>query len=315
MPVKRRPVPPVLPEMSERLAKVQSDEATVGIVDVYSTSQPFPKGTKIKALRIIQLYPKATYSVNAPDIGIGNETLARGVIGEVPVEEDGSVRFTVPTGKPIYFQAIDENGLAVQSMQSATYVHPGETLTCQGCHEPKHKAGSAPRHLAMAAKRMPRKLTPGPTGSHPLTFPRLVQPVLDKKCVGCHAKEEKAPDLSGTIATWDRPDYGAGKKAWSASYIALTSGDYTNGNPQKGFAFSFSARPPERTPTKTTPGKFGARASKLYQMLSKGHHDVKLTDEELKRITLWLDCNSNFYGAYHDLEKQAKGEVVMPLIE
>ena len=122
------------------------------------------------------------------------------MIGDVPVEEDGSVRFTVPAGKLIYFQAIDENGLAVQLML-------------------------------------------------------------------------------------------------------------------KGFAFSFSARPPERTPTKTTPGRFGARASKLNQMLSKGHHDVKLTPDELNRITLWLDCNSNFYGAYHDLEKQIKGEVVLPTID
>ena len=49
-------------------------------------------------------------------------------------------------------------------------------------------------------------------------------------------------------------------------------------------------------------------------MLKKGHHDVKLTDEEMYRITLWLDCNTNFYGAYRDTDKQAKGEVVMPKI-
>jgi len=30
-------------------------------------------------------------------------------------------------------------------------------------------------------------------------------------------------------------------------------------------------------------------------------------------ITLWLDCNSNFYGACHDLGKQSHGEVVLPL--
>ena len=53
---------------------------------------------------------------------------------------------------------------------------------------------------------------------------------------------------------------------------------------------------------------------KLYKMLKKGHHDVKLTDEEMYRITLWLDCNTNFYGAYRDTDKQAKGEVVMPTI-
>ncbi len=117
------------------------------------------------------------------------------------------------------------------------------------------------------------------------------------------------------MTTWNRSGYGGGDKPWSASYIALTTGNYDEGNPLKGFAFAFSARPPQRTPTKTTPGEFGARASKLYELLSKGHYDVKLTPEELKRIILWLDCNSNFYGAHHDLEEQAAGEVVLPSIQ
>jgi hypothetical protein len=47
-------------------------------------------------------------------------------------------------------------------------------------------------------------------------------------------------------------------------------------------------------------------------MLSGGHHQVQLTAAEMRRITLWLDCNSNFYGAYHDPEKQARGETVYP---
>ena len=63
----------------------------------------------------------------------------RHVLGTVPVEPDGSAYFTVPAQKEIFFQALDETGLAVQSMRSGTYVHPGEALTCQGCHEPKHR--------------------------------------------------------------------------------------------------------------------------------------------------------------------------------
>lgn len=50
--------------------------------------------------------------------------------------------------------------------------------------------------------------------------------------------------------------------------------------------------------SRSIPNYFGARASRLYQMLQEGHHDVKLTDQELCRITLWLDCNSVYYGNY-----------------
>ena len=37
--------------------------------------------------------------------------------------------------------------------------------------------------------------------------------------------------------------------------------------------------------------------------------------EDLRRITLWLDCNSTFYGAYHDTEKQARGVRVVSTLE
>jgi len=37
----------------------------------------------------------------------------------------------------LYFQALDENGMMVQNMRSATYIHPGETLSCIGCLETK----------------------------------------------------------------------------------------------------------------------------------------------------------------------------------
>ncbi|MBT4817322.1 MAG: hypothetical protein HON70_16580, partial [Lentisphaerae bacterium] len=68
---------------------------------------------------------------------------------------------------------------------------------------------------------------------------------------------------------------------------------------------------------RTTPGEFGARASKLYHLLVKGHHGVKLPPEDLHRITVWLDSCSLFYGVY---EKegglaQLKGKIARPTLE
>jgi hypothetical protein len=63
------------------------------------------------------------------------------------------------------------------------------------------------------------------------------------------------------------------------------------------------------------PGEVGARASKLLGMLEQGHHEVKLAEEDWHRLTLWLDLNSNFYGVYHDLKAQARGEWVPPLLQ
>ena len=62
----------------------------------------------------------------------------RHVLGTVPVEEDGSAHFTVPANIEVFFQALDDHGLAVQSMRSATQLHAGERLVCAGCHQPSH---------------------------------------------------------------------------------------------------------------------------------------------------------------------------------
>jgi hypothetical protein len=273
--------------------------------NVYTSLKPWPKGTKIKELRVIQLFPKATQEMNYPNIGVASESLARGVLGTVPVEEDGSVRFTAPAGKTLYFQALDENGLAVQSMMSATYVHPGEELTCHGCHENKHRAPAQPAATMQALQRPPSILKPDVDGTYPLSFPRLIQPILDKNCVPCHEQGSRkhAPDLSRTLVEVkngrDRTP-----SQWYQSFASL-----------KDYAYGASGRPPGRLPVRSTPGEVGAQASRLYHMLKDGHYDLELSDEDMHRITVWLDCNSNFYGAYHDVERQLEGALIIPELE
>jgi hypothetical protein len=39
---------------------------------------------------------------------------------------------------------------------------------------------------------------------------------------------------------------------------------------------------------------------------------VKLSPEKLRRIIVWLDANSDFFGAYESVEAQARGELVRP---
>ena len=53
-------------------------------------------------------------------------------------------------------------------------------------------------------------------------------------------------------------------------------------------------------------------ASPLRTLLEKGHYDVKLPKEDMHRINLWLDSNSDFYGSYENLDLQSKGEIVFP---
>jgi len=200
------------------------------------------------------------------------------VLGTVPVEADGSAHFEVPANCEIYFQALDENGLAVQSMRSGTCLHEGEQLSCVGCHEKKNSAPPRTSGVPLAFQRPPSKLQPDVEGTRPANFPELVQPILDKHCVACHEKTESR-DEGAPVLTREPIE-----RKWYASYRSLVGGGYAFHN--------------YRDPLRSTPGQVGAHASKLYPMLKKGHHDVQLSEEELHRIAVWLDLLSNFYGVY-----------------
>ncbi len=301
IPLKPRPTPPVIPVQTryEPDESEQPETGLVSVMDIYDSLQPWPEGTELKELRVIQLFAKSTPAPLQPNIGAGDESIARGALGTVPIEEDGSVYFEAPAGITFYFQALDGDGLAVQTMRSATYLHPGEHLSCTGCHEPRHTAPPKRAEMPLAMRKPPAQLRPEPEGAYPLQFSRLVQPVLDANCVACHQREEHAPDLDGNTF---------GEHGWSQAFHSLIPfawmkhGGNFNGIQRNKTSYSI-------------PGDVGARASKLYPMLEAGHHDVELTPEEMRRITLWLDANSVFYGAYHDTVAQAKGEFVWPHLE
>ncbi len=283
---------PIAPETLPKTAEI-------ALVDVYDSTHPFPKDVKIKRLRIVQLLPKTTWRDSDPLIGYGHQKGARQVLGTVPVEDDGSAYFKVPVDVPIYFQALDENGVAIQSMRSDAYVHPGERLVCQGCHENRHEA--APQLVARnckATRRAPSEIEPDPDGTKPTNYPRLIQPILDKKCVDCHAKEA----ANGNAKAIDLSRGPKGKHFFNS---------FENLRP---YCFYFNHY--LWTEPQTLPGQFGSLASPLYKnVLTKEHFGLELTPEELYRFTVWLDNNCDFYGNYEECERQRKGEVIPPKLE
>jgi hypothetical protein len=309
MPLRATKAPPIIPAASKRSGD-RPKEATLALFNVYDSLMPWPKGTKIKALRVYQIIPMSVPSGGPPhEIGHrlpgleGGDSviLARYVLGTVPVEEDGSAHFIVPAMRELFFQALDENGLAVQSMRSSTYLQPGETLMCQGCHEPRHHAPKPTKNIIAMTKKAVRP-KPDVDGTNPFSYPRLVQPVLDKHCVKCHEKNIKDPKCKKKPPRLDSEVIGKGRNKWYASFHSLAR---NYGYVKYGDRW------------RTTPGKFGARASKLYPMLKKGHNDLKLPPEDLHKIAVWLDSMSIFYGVYEKEggEAQLKGEVVRPTLE
>ena len=326
MPLRLTPVPPVIPEQRQPFKIGEPVYATVTIADIYKSQLPWPVSTVITALRVWQIFPLSVASAEVshniglqlPE-GFDSVNLARGVLGTVPVEKDGSAHFKVPAGVEVFFQALDANGCAVQSMRSATAFMPGEQRSCQGCHEPKSGTPErAPVATPLAVKRAPSILKPGPEGSRPFSYPRLVQPVLDMRCVSCHEEKIKAAQAGQKIPPrLDREIVLLPVKGWMnkstryfASYLSLAV--------PYGFT-SYGANHDWNSPKfyRTIPGEFGARSSRLYSLLRQGHHHVHLTADEWDRIVTWLDSVCQFYGVYEKDggEEQLAGGIAYPTLE
>jgi hypothetical protein len=63
------------------------------------------------------------------------ETQQESVIGDGPIEEDGSFYIAVPPDQPVRFEVLDAAGRVVRAQSSWIWARSGEEHGCVGCHE------------------------------------------------------------------------------------------------------------------------------------------------------------------------------------
>jgi len=241
------------------------------------------KPGEVKRIRIVGVPAKTQPNMNKPNLGLTRDDPGKFVIGSVPVEEDGSAHFRLPSGVLVFFQALNEKGMAVQTMRTATYVQPNQTLTCVGCHEPRN--ASPPNRLPTAAKRPPSKITPGPKGSWPLTFDDMVQPVMEKHCVCCHQPGYKDAKAAKFDLTAD--------KAYDSlvAYGKPSLRDHVKRRYAQG---------------KSSVAECTAMKSQLLALLQdgKGHYDVKLDPDSFARLVAWMDTYAQRRGSFSEDQEE-----------
>jgi hypothetical protein len=235
---------------------------------------------EIRSLLVLENLPRPV-GVNspAPLTWAGSWSLAR-ILGVVPVEADGSAYFEVPAMRAVYFVALDKDGQEIKRMKSFANVMPGETLGCVGCHE--YRTGSPlNRARPLALLREPAKLTPLADVPPVIDFPRDIQPVLDRHCVGCHNPDrfEGQIDLSGDRTFW-----------FSQSYLNLVlHKQFPNDSVLRAFTY----------------GNDGPNINRQYPLEAKlngSHHDVKPSDGERRLLWAWLRSGPFFAGTYAALD-------------
>ncbi len=257
-------------------------EGRVLLLDVYKGLESNWSG-KVHRLRIVGVTPKTQPKMHSPPLGMTKNDTGKFVLGTVPVETDGSAFFRVPSGLPFFVQALDAEGMAVQTMRSVTYVRPGQTQTCIGCHESRNTSPS--NRLPRAALREPSKMTPGPVGSWPLDFSSLMQPLLEKHCVRCHQEDAEAAKTDLTAAKAYETLVGYGDRNLRAHVWTRH---------RQGFS---------------TPGACGAASSPLMKLLQKGHYQVKLSGADMDRLITWMDTYAQRAGSFSADQDRRLGEL------
>jgi hypothetical protein len=290
IPLRARLMPPAIPPQTPPADTRRP--ATVAVMNVYDSDLPLPPGTRIKWLRVTQNILKENHLMGTPMIGYERENTPRIPLGIVPVEADGSAYFEAPPAKELIFQVLDEDWRAVQSMRSTAFVHPGERLTCQGCHEKPHLAAQ-PRQAPLALQRPPSKLQPELPRVEPISYYRQIKPIFEGSCVPCHLKEKKGPQDMSYESLRDDTFWFAG-----AMYRQMIS-DYSG----------------IHGGSRSIPGRFGARSCRLGNALMTAPHRAAVTPEQRHTIFLWIDSNSPRLGAYEDEAAQLRGELVWPVLD
>ncbi|MDP6555928.1 MAG: hypothetical protein QGG71_14760 [Pirellulaceae bacterium] len=295
IPLVPRPVPP----MHRSQVDYRKRTGTYVVHDIYQGPglQGIARGT-VKRLRVVALEfraagvgsngnrgPAGGALVSTP-ISVNGAWDVKKVLGSARVYEDGSAAFTVPARTPVYFQALDDHNHVVQTMRSWSTLQPGETFSCVGCHVDKGRTPPARAALPQALKAGPQPLEPLYDEVQGFSFPRLIQPILDRNCVECHSREAVANDTS-TISlegagTFDKRSL----KTWSDAYLALA-------DPKIASWVS-----PQSAPPMLPPYHAGAAKSKLIDILAKGHEGVKLTSAEMDLIACWIDLGVPYAGTY-----------------
>lgn len=298
MPLRPRTTPPVLPGVT---APPPEDEAlaTVFLSDVYRGLDGVPPGT-VKYLRVLEQVPKPWAAEVDPYRGEDRSADGFGghlvvswhshiwitvLHGIVPVETDGSAVFQVPANRNLFFQALDQDLMAVQRMRTFVNFQPGEQRSCIGCHEPRRQAPVSRVTLASGQLPAPPRAQPGEAAPRPLDYPIDIQPILDQHCVRCHGggDGQAAPDLRGELTT-----------LFNRSYEALLQSPFVH-RVQEWNGGSYAMQNAETVP----PYAHGAHASSLVSILRAGHYEVELTQKDWTRLATWLDCGAPYYGSYY----------------
>lgn len=154
-------------------------------------------------------HPNASSQSGAPPPG---GFVPRRLVGEAPVEEDGSFNVIVPADTPLLLQTLDAQGMALATC-GWIWVKPKETRGCIGCHEDPERIPE--NEYVLALRRPSNRLALPPDQRRSISFVEDVAPILRKHCANAECHGGSKTPLALRFLN-DKPSPGGLEMAYSA---------------------------------------------------------------------------------------------------
>ncbi|MBQ9467477.1 MAG: hypothetical protein IJU52_00525 [Clostridia bacterium] len=245
-------------------------------------------------------------------VSIGNGSWdVKNVLGIVPVEEDGSALFRVPSETPVYFQLLDGSGFMIQTMRSWSTLMPGETFSCVGCHEDKNSVPRSGGGITMAMKKgvqdLQRDLWMDTCADYEnfdpyerdyigFSYPDVIQPILDQNCVVCHSDTDRA--LARINAAKGGTDTAVAQLGYLIPYASVWTYSVDGGAEQLAHApFGDPATGETDVNTKWTAGTLTMKKSFLFTTNNKDACDTALLLKFAGSVTVKVNGATVFTGS------------------
>jgi hypothetical protein len=267
-------------------------------LNCYTADPARAAGTKPGEIRRIRFLE----GVDSAQPGAASTALVpRRVVGEAPVESDGSFNVVVPADTPLLLQTLDERGLALGTC-GWVWVKPKESRGCIGCHQDPELVPE--NEYVQALRRLPNQLLAPPEERRTVTFLRDVVPILQKSCATaqCHGSTMSPLHLPLSAAAPSANDL---RKAYDALTVPATNrvrapdaapapGKYVDAGRARTSRLTWTllgentARPWDPASARS------ALAPKRHRPNPQTGEVPQLGAEELKTILLWIDLGAQF---------------------
>jgi hypothetical protein len=257
----------------------------------WSRPEWLPPGSVVR-LRVLEGVPRKLTASRESGTLSEPPLLQKRILGEIPIEQDGSFFIQIPANTPVQLQTLDERGLALQTC-GWIWSRNNEPRGCIGCHEDGELTPT--NRLVEAVKKPPLQLTLPPARRRVVDFRRDVAPILAGPCSSpsCHGAQGVQPGLLPETNQAASPIEADG---WKPVYESLL------GKLQGGRGRSDSEqciRPGEARNSPLIWHLFGENTSRPWDELGgqpKVDVSAQLTDEQRKVFVEWIDLGALWDG-------------------